>query len=242
MRKVTTSALIASASLAAAGSAYHYLLRPWHLRWGATDEEVQEHLPGDELIPNAGSIATHGITIAAPTEAVWPWFAQLGQHRGGFYSYAMLENLLGCQMRNAARIVPEWQDVKVGDKVWLHPEAPPMVVVVADPARALVLAATTPPGSEPTPDSMYATWGFYLKPINERTIRLLARVRSDTSRGVLGGERRLIDRLSGYVFWEPVHFLMERKMLLTVKSRAEAAARRDEPNTSVAPPPAPVST
>ena len=47
---------------------------------------------------------THAITIRAPVEEVWPWLAQIGQDRGGFYSYEWLENLAGCEMRNADRV------------------------------------------------------------------------------------------------------------------------------------------
>lgn len=83
-------------------------------------------MPCDELVEHPKLNATHAITIDAPASAVWPWLVQMGQTRGGFYSYAWLENLVGCHMHNADQIHPEWQDLKVGDQVWLHPKAPPL--------------------------------------------------------------------------------------------------------------------
>ena len=95
-----------------------YLLagRPWLRRWGATDHELTRVLPGDSLAPNPAIQSTWSVTINAPAAAVWPWIAQLGQDRGGFYSYAWLENLAGCHLRNADRIHPEWQHRTVGEQ------------------------------------------------------------------------------------------------------------------------------
>lgn len=97
-------------------------------------------LPGDDLVPDPTASATHGITIAAPPEAVWPWIAQLGQDRGGFYTYTWLENLVGCDMANADHIVPAWQHPSVGDVVRLHPDLGLRVARVEED-RCLVLAA-----------------------------------------------------------------------------------------------------
>jgi len=76
--------------------------------WRATPAETKRALPGDELVPEPRIQITHAVTIAAPVERVWPWLAQIGQDRGGFYSYEWLENLAGCEMRNADRVHPEW--------------------------------------------------------------------------------------------------------------------------------------
>ncbi len=97
--------------------AYVLLARSRQLRWGATDQEADGPLPGDDLIVNPGLSATRAITVGASADRVWPWIAQLGQGRGGFYSYDFLENLVGCDIHSADRIVPEWQDVAVGDEV-----------------------------------------------------------------------------------------------------------------------------
>src|SRR5918994_7083921 len=77
--------------------AYALVVRPWHLRWGATEEGIAKPLPGDELVPNPAIESTRAITVNAPVEEVWPWLAQIGQDRGGFYSYEWLENLAGCR-------------------------------------------------------------------------------------------------------------------------------------------------
>lgn len=118
----------ARVSLVGAAATAALLARPRLLRWGATGQECGEALPGDELIEHADLTATRAITIHAPADDVWPWSAQLGQGRGGFYSYDFLENLVGCDIHSADRIVPEWQDVAVGDAIRL---APQMALAVA---------------------------------------------------------------------------------------------------------------
>jgi hypothetical protein len=102
--------------LAVALLAYTFLVRPWHLRWGATNEEINVSLPGDPWIPAGAKVSTRAITIGAPVSAVWPWVAQLGQERGGFYTYDWLENLFLANMRNADRLLPEAQRLQVGDR------------------------------------------------------------------------------------------------------------------------------
>ena len=205
MRKsVLGGAALAAASAGAA--AYVFAVRPWHLKWGATEEETRESLPGDELVTRPNVEATHAVTIEAPVKEVWPWLVQIGQDKGGFYSYTWLENLVGCHMRNAGRIMPEFQQLRVGDTVRLHPKAPPLPVLICEPPKALVLGSNTDsPG----------TWGFYLEEVDEGTTRLIVRGRGEWKPG-------LINWLGAYVVFEPAHFIMERKMLLGIKQRAEA--------------------
>lgn len=213
------SKLVGTALAGAAGLAsYTFLLRPRHLKWGATDEERRELLPGDEFLPNPENEATHAITINARVSDVWPWLVQIGQTRGGFYSYAWLENLVGCDMHNANRVVPEWQSLRVGDVVWLHPKAPPLPVIMMEPYRAIVLGSAVEEGKTAS-DAVFGsgTWGFYLKEVNENTTRLLVRSRGTGGSGPLGW-------FVNYVMFEPAHFIMERKMMLGIKERAEALA------------------
>src|SRR5690242_12108634 len=115
MNRGTAFKLISAGSLGAVAAAYAFLLRPWHLGWGATEVEQEELLPGDDLFPNPKHQATHAITIQAPVTDVWPWLVQIGQNKGGFYSYTVLENLMGCDIHNAKKIVPEWQSLRAGD-------------------------------------------------------------------------------------------------------------------------------
>jgi hypothetical protein len=97
-------------------ASYPLFGRRWQLSWGATEPESHAALPGDELLGSADLTATRAISIRASADGVWPWIAQLGQGRGGFYSYDLLENLVGCDIHSSDRIVPEWQHVEVGDE------------------------------------------------------------------------------------------------------------------------------
>src|SRR4029077_3090831 len=93
--------------LAALLFSYLYIIRPWHLHWGATHLDRIAVLRGDALSPYASAVVTHAVNVDATAEAVWRWIVQIGQDRGGFYSSSFLENLVGCDMHNAFRIVPE---------------------------------------------------------------------------------------------------------------------------------------
>ena len=150
------------------------LLRPWYSKWGATKTEVTKPLPGDGFVPEPVLESTRAITIQAPSDAIWPWLAQMGQGRGGLYSYERLENLVGCGMLNADRIIPEYQHVGIGDKVRLVPEGrdPFFVITAIEPGRAIVLGGEDPP----------TTWAFVLEPINESSTRLVIRFRQDFER------------------------------------------------------------
>ena len=193
------------------GLLYWFALRPWHIRWGATDDEVARDLPGDQIVPRPRNRSTRAITIRAPAEAVWPWLAQLGQGRGGLYSYDWLENLTGCDIHSADRIIPELQGLRAGDTVRLGPQGYPAYPVAAvDPGRALALGDAG--DLERGPHS----WVFVLEPIDAQTTRLIVRSRGDYP-----------PTLANFIIWraitEPLHFIMERKMLLGMKRRAEAA-------------------
>jgi hypothetical protein len=219
-RKRNYAPMIAPAVAAAVGAAYFFAVRPWHLRWGATDEELVATLPGDALCPNASAQVTHAITIDAPPQEVWPWILQIGQDRGGFYSYTVLENMIGCEMRNTADIVPEWQNRAVGDTVWFgtpkhfRGEAR-MIAAIVVPDRALVFA--TPADwqrIQSGEEGREGTWALVLTPIGQRKTRLIARARAGTN-------LPLWKRTVNFAFWEPAHFVMERKMLLTIRGLAE---------------------
>ncbi len=195
----------------AALAVYAVAVRPWFLSWGATAREIRKTLPGDSVLPNAPSAATRAITIQAAPERVWPWIAQIGQDRGGFYSYAWLENLFGCRIVNAGRIHPEWQDVKPGDGVRLHPKMPPIPVLMVEKNRALVLGSAVGTGQVPS-----ATWAFVIEEAPGHATRLLIRWRSRTPAG-------LRDLMLNKYLLEPIHFTMERRMMLGLRERAESA-------------------
>ncbi|ELZ94777.1 hypothetical protein C440_06872 [Haloferax mucosum ATCC BAA-1512] len=197
----------------AIAGAYHFAVRPWHRQWGATNDEATESLPGDDFVSDCDVSSTRGITIAAPARVVWPWLVQLGQSRGGFYSYERLETLFGLEIHNADRILPEYQRLDVGDEVRLGPpgsETPSFHVALVDPGRSLVLSA---PGWE-TGESQ-ATWTFVLHEVTPGATRLLVRFR--------GRSETLRERVMNRLFVEPVQFAMERKMLKGIRERAERA-------------------
>lgn len=207
------------ASIIAVVAAIYWLaIRPWHLRWGATKGDAERRLPGDDLVPRPVEEVTHAITIDAPAEEIWPWLIQIGQGRGGFYSYDFLENLVGADIHNVDRIVPEYQDLDVGDIIRL---APPdytyrtpdsdLEVAVLNDERALVIRSPYDPPN--------FSWAFVLEPVDETTTRFVVRSRSRAPESVGSW---LVSRL----FWEPAHFVMERKMLLGVKKRAEEIGSR----------------
>lgn len=207
---------------AAAFTAYWKLIRPWHLRWGAAEDETQRSFPGDEFLPEAKMVATHAITIEAPPQKVWPWLAQIGQGRGGFYSYDWIENLMGLDIHTADQILPEHQDIKVGDSVPLSPDGFGIPVALLEPERALVLRGDTRLDPDAIPgmaagDYFAATWAFYLEPLPGNRTRLVERWKADWN-------PTLKNAIFMRLFMEPGAFLMERKMLLGIKQRAEASA------------------
>jgi hypothetical protein len=191
-----------------AAAAYIRLARPQQLRWGATDQESDGSLPGDDLIANPDLTATRAITVDTSAEQVWPWIAQLGQGRGGFYSYDALENLVGCDIHSADQIVPEWQDITVGDQVKLHPEVG-LAVAALERGRSLVLRGGVPIGNTSPPYDF--TWAFMLQEQPDETTRLLVR------------ERYAYTQRWAPFLVEPVtvvSFVMSHKMLRGIRDRA----------------------
>lgn len=198
------------------------LLRRRYSRWGTKDDEVKRVLPGNDRVPHSKMDKTLAITIHAPAHEVWPWIAQIGQEHGGLYSYELLENMIGCKMHNADRIVPEWE-LKVGDNVRFGPKGYPVQKVIAvDPDRALVLAGADPRTeqihtlTEPVPAAyVNGTWTLYLEQQPDGTTRLLSRERLDYAPDTFA------NKLIWQIITEPLDFVMQRKMLLTIKRLAE---------------------
>jgi hypothetical protein len=211
---------------AAAVAAYAWVIRPWTLRWGATISEVGMALPGDDLIEFPKLSSTHAITIRARPAEVWPWLAQLGQGRGGFYSYDWIENAMGLDIHNTDRVLSEYQDIKVGDVIPFAPSGFGIPVAFVEPEQTLVLHGDTRQGTGEVQiplkpgDYMAASWGFHLFERVDGATRLVVRFRADWAPSV---QNALFYR----ALLEPGTFLMGRKMLLGIKARAERLAQAE---------------
>lgn len=211
--------------LAAIGGCAAYEVRGRINRWGASDEEVERALPGDDLVADARLRTTRAITVRAPADRVFPWLAQLGQGRGGFYSYDWLENLIGLDMRSADHILPELQELKIGDPIAMAPGPPFYGFLVADaaPPARLVLEMRIHPFTGLQQEagvegpSLRASWAFVLEPIDQATTRLIARNRA-SFRLPMGA------RLPYQLALETIEFVMERRMLIGIRERAERMA------------------
>jgi hypothetical protein len=209
------------AGVAAALTCYSRYARPWMLTWGATPAEVSRRLPGDDLI-RGQYVTTHAISIDRPPAAVWPWLVQMGYQRGGWYSYDQLEKAVNigdfADGGSAKRIIPGLQSLAVGDTVALSPGGG-FTVAVLEPGRSLVLRIpmdplTGGPSSDRSRVVLDWTWAFILEPVGKHGCRLIIRVRGDLR------PRWLV---VGLPLLDPVHLLMERKMLQTIKQRAESS-------------------
>ena len=89
--------------------------------WGASPGEINSELPGDDLVPEPAEGTTLAVDIVAPSDRVWRWLVQIGQDRGGMYSYDWLENVIGLGIRSADRVHERWQHLAVGDRIVLVP-------------------------------------------------------------------------------------------------------------------------
>ncbi|MBI5303220.1 MAG: SRPBCC family protein [Chloroflexi bacterium] len=198
-------------------------VRPWSLRWGARRSEIKRVYPGDELVPHPRLNATRAITIHAPVETVWQWLVQIGQGRGGFYTYDWIENLMGLDMRSADHIVPEWQTLMVGDIVPLAPGGFGIPVAIREPNRAFVLFGDSREDAamkEMTAAGNFFTalWGWHLVALDDHTTRLIERWCADWNPS-------LFNTIFMRAFLEPGAFIMSRGMMLGIKARAEKTDR-----------------
>lgn len=182
---------------------YVRVFRPWQLAWGASAEEVAGALPGDDVVAKPTFNATRAITIAASPEQIWPWLLQVGVTRAGWYSYDILDNLA---RPSARRIIPEFQQVAVGDVMPLSPDGKQgMRVVSLDLPRSMIWGTL--------PDT---TWSWILDPQADGTTRLITRIRSHY--------RWLSPSIAFSLLVEFADIWMIRKMLLNVRDRAESLA------------------
>lgn len=208
-------------SMGALVGLYRLVIRPWQMRWGATDDEIAMDLPGDELVAGPADQLTRAISINAPPEEVWRWIVQLGADRGGFYSYDWLENLCGLGIHSADAVVAEWQKRSVGDLVaansartggWYVADLRPndvLVLQMADVRNGRPADRTQPPGWE-------FVWTFALRPDGNGATRLLVRERV----GFASPYVKAVFAPMGIV-----SFVMTHKMMLGIKARVESGER-----------------
>jgi hypothetical protein len=212
MKNVRTS-LVFSLSLVLGIFGFFRAVRPWYLHWGATDEELARAMPLDDDVPSPNLMSTMAITIDAPPERIWPWLVQMGDApRAGYYSYAWIERLMGMEIENSRRVLPEYQHLEVGDTV---DRAGTMAVFAVEPNHHLVLG---PPDAVET---VRARWAFVLYPVDAHRTRLVTRVH-----GAWSYLQMLRDTPPTmwpfYLFIEPGAFIMQRKMLLEIRERVES--------------------
>jgi hypothetical protein len=209
MNRKALMGMAAGGLLGFAAAVYPALWRDRCLNWGARADEVAREMPGDQLLPEAPVVATRAISIPAPASAIWPWLVQMGPGRGGAYTYDWIENLFGLNMHSAHEIVPELQRLEVGDEIPLGAKLR-MRIEVLEPEHAMVMRS----------DDGAWVWSFGLYPEassgpDAGVTRLVSRNRIQApSRGLVSSA------LSLYVM-EPGSLIMERKMLLGIKERAE---------------------
>lgn len=221
---IVATTLMASTTMAVAA---HVRLR----NWGATAEEAVRQLPGDDLIVDADSATTRAVTISAPREEVWRWLVQIGQDRGGWYSYDWLENLFGLDIHSTRDIRDEWQHLAAGEQVRAAPagvlgmtDGYAFRVARVEPGHALVLR------QQPPEHPWDATWAFVLVDEIPGNCRLLVRSRSKRTHGLTG-------RLTwiGGELMDPIVLIMTRKMLLGIRARSEFAHDQRLRRTSARP-------
>ncbi len=219
---------IGAAATVVAGFSYGFALRPWMAHWGATESESTRPFPGDEIVATPRQEVTHAITIDAAPSHVWPWVVQMGQDKGGLYSYTFLENLMGLDFQNADRIVPEWQGLKEGDFLRLAPESRgdlKLLVEHIEVERLLLLRAPGERQEAIDAGLPWTSWAIVLEPVEGGSAtRLIFRWRTDFAPTLVGYA------LNKYAI-EPIQFIMERKTMLGIKERAErmAEAAADAP-------------
>jgi hypothetical protein len=191
------------------------LVRRWHLRWGATDDEVRGDMPGDDIVPSAQFNATRAMTVDAPPERVWPWIVQLGYGRGGFYTYDLIDN---AGQPSAERVLEEYQHIAAGDLIPMFHESHGLSIaykVTAFEANRWMVWVHRPHENE-DPDS---TWTWRLTPLPNGRTRLVTRMKQDY--------RWETPRLAMFnlILMEFGDFAMERRMLRGIKTRSESFER-----------------
>lgn len=215
--------VVAAALVGLAAGAYALFVRPRMLRSGASSDEVRRPFPGAKIVPEGKRASTMAVTIDAPPSEVWKWLVQMGCDRAGWYSWDRLDN---AGRPSARAIHPEWQSITLGQRIWSTPQHTHWFEVAGlEPERYLALRASMTPGgrqydsSQPRPPSFTdSLWAFHLEEQPGARTRLVVSVYSAT-------RPRWPTALLNYLFWEPAHWIMQRRQFTNLKRRVEAARR-----------------
>lgn len=201
---------------------YTLQCRPRLLTWGATQDETARAYPGDELVPDPDGTSTMATDLPAPPERVWPWLAQMGYDRGGWYSWDRLDRW---GHPGADRIAPEWQKLEEGQRLKATRDGKSwFTVALLEPHRTLVLRSdlnlsggrSFDPRTKPLPQArLDGIWGFHLRPAPFGETRLVVRTRGQ-------GHPRRLTRPFDLVFGEPAHFIMHTRQFHNLRARVGA--------------------
>jgi hypothetical protein len=202
--------VIAGGAIVLGCGLFFALYRPWHLKWGATREEVRRGMPGDELVSAPIFNATRAVTVEANPEVIWPWLVQIGFGRAGWYTYDLLDNLA---RHSAERIIPDLQHIEIGDLVPLGPGGDSGLRVKAFETNRWLLWWDS--------KIQRTTWAWALEPMPDGHTRLVTRVRTRPT-------WRHPTTAMWLVLTELADFPMMRKCLLGIKRRAESTTTADE--------------
>ncbi|MFP4444577.1 MAG: hypothetical protein ACLFST_15765, partial [Spirochaetia bacterium] len=196
-------------------ASYFILIRPVILGFGATRAEQTEPMPGDQYITEPRSLYTQAAVIDAPPEAVWSWLVQIGYKRAGWYNLDGINKIADRDYfyegnRSATRIIPELQDLKEGDIIYLVPQMG-MTVTELRKNELLVMA-----GNPSDPDAeMNAVWVYKLLPWNGGQTRLIVRFRSTFPGGFVAALLNgMVNEIGGAMIQQPA-------MMTGLKRRAE---------------------
>ena len=201
---MTVASAIVAAVVVLVWIVFFGLYRPWQLKWGGSPEVLVRGMPGDEIVHRPIFNATRAVTVRARPEDIWPWIVQIGFHRGGWYTYDLLDSL---GRRSAERIIPEFQHMEVGDLIPMGPGKNSGIWV-----KELVLNRSMVWWSKKEDRT---TWVWSLDPLPDGETRLVTRVRAPLS----WSEPLSIVWLA---MFELADFPMMRKCLLGIKRRTEA--------------------
>jgi hypothetical protein len=182
-------------------SLYLLIVRPWHVRWGATDDDVALSLPSDSIVINPDFNATRGITINAPPEEIWKWIIQIGSRRAGWYSIDWMDN---AGIKSSIEILPEFQKIEAGQFIPFTPDQKNGMWVMEFKENEYILWVDK---------EGRATWLWYLYPVDEKQTRLLTRLRT---KYVWKGFWIIY-----YLLYDFGDIVMMRKCMMGIKMRAE---------------------